>query len=74
MASFSAVDAVLMFADDTPLRLIEAIRRDVLIKGADYTESEVVGADFVRRSGGRLILAALAPEISTTKTIDRMKR
>jgi len=74
LASLSAVDAVVLFAEETPIELIEAIRPDVLIKGADYSESEVVGAEFVRSYGGRLFLAALSPEVSTTRTIDRIKR
>jgi len=65
---------VVVFADDTPLTLIEAIRPDVLVKGADYTEATVVGADLVRGWGGRVLLAELLPDHSTTATIARMAK
>jgi D-beta-D-heptose 7-phosphate kinase/D-beta-D-heptose 1-phosphate adenosyltransferase len=61
-----------VFAEDTPLGLIEAIRPDVLVKGADYTRETVVGADLVESWGGRIVLARLAEGHSTTATIRRM--
>jgi len=73
LASLEAVDAVVLFAEDTPLRLIEAIRPDVLVKGADYTEEQVVGAAFVRGYGGQVLLARLTPSASTTGTIEKIK-
>jgi D-beta-D-heptose 7-phosphate kinase / D-beta-D-heptose 1-phosphate adenosyltransferase len=63
-----------IFAEDTPLALIEAIKPDVLVKGADYTVDKVVGADQVRSYGGRVLLADLTPGQSTTATIKRMAR
>jgi D-beta-D-heptose 7-phosphate kinase / D-beta-D-heptose 1-phosphate adenosyltransferase len=69
LAALSAVDAVVVFNDDTPLRLIEAIRPDVLVKGGDYTEDMVVGAREVRAWGGRVELIPLAGDISTTRLI-----
>ncbi len=74
LGSLAGVDLVMVFAEDTPLALIDALRPDVLIKGADYTEATVVGADIVRSYGGRVLLAALAPGHSTTSTIARMAR
>jgi D-beta-D-heptose 7-phosphate kinase/D-beta-D-heptose 1-phosphate adenosyltransferase len=72
LASFAAVDAVVVFGEDTPLALIEAIRPDVLIKGADYRREDVVGADLVEGYGGRVLLAAIAPGYSTSGTIARL--
>ncbi len=72
LASLGHVDAVVIFAEDTPLGLIEAIRPDVLVKGADYKLAEVVGAEVVQRYGGRVYLAKLAAGHSTTDTIARM--
>jgi D-beta-D-heptose 7-phosphate kinase / D-beta-D-heptose 1-phosphate adenosyltransferase len=69
LAALSAVDAVVVFNEDTPLRLIEAIRPDVLVKGGDYTEDAVVGAREVRAWGGRVELIPLAGDISTTRLI-----
>lgn len=74
LASLAAVDMVVIFGEDTPLRLIEALRPDVLVKGADYTIDKVVGADLVTGWGGRVVLAELSPGHSTTATIRRMGR
>ena len=72
LASLASVDLVVIFGEDTPLELIEALKPDVLVKGADYTRDEVVGADLVERHGGKLILVELAPGHSTSDTIGRM--
>ncbi len=72
LASLASVDAVTIFADDTPIALIEAIRPDVLVKGADYRIDQVVGGAFVQSYGGRVLLAGLAAGHSTTATIARM--
>jgi D-beta-D-heptose 7-phosphate kinase/D-beta-D-heptose 1-phosphate adenosyltransferase len=74
LAALETVDAVVLFADETPLKSIEAIRPDVLVKGADYTIDRVVGADFVQKHGGRVVLVDLVPGQSTTGTIQRMGR
>ncbi len=71
LAALSAVDAVVLFAEDTPLRLIEDIRPDVLVKGGDYAEEQVVGAREVRAWGGRVELIPLVPGASTTRLISR---
>ena len=69
MGAIKGVSAVVIFAEDTPLSLIKALQPDVLVKGADYTEDRVVGADIVRAHGGRVILAELSQGQSTTKLI-----
>lgn len=74
LSSLASVDQVVIFSEDTPLALIEAIRPDVLVKGADYTVDKVVGAEQVRSWGGRVLLADLTPGQSTTATIKRMVR
>ncbi|MBW7850903.1 MAG: D-glycero-beta-D-manno-heptose-7-phosphate kinase [Rhodospirillales bacterium] len=74
LASLAAVDMVVIFGEDTPLRLIETLRPDVLVKGADYSVETVVGADLVLGWGGRVVLAELSPGHSTTATIGRMAR
>ncbi|WP_225889768.1 D-glycero-beta-D-manno-heptose-7-phosphate kinase [Indioceanicola profundi] len=73
LASLGAVDLVILFEEDTPLRLIESIRPDVLVKGADYTVETVVGADIVQSYGGRVMLAELTQGQSTTRMVERMK-
>lgn len=72
LASLAAVDAVVPFDQDTPLDLIEALRPDVLVKGADYTVETVVGADLVQGYGGKVLLAELLDGFSTTGTIARI--
>jgi D-beta-D-heptose 7-phosphate kinase/D-beta-D-heptose 1-phosphate adenosyltransferase len=72
LASLAPVDLVTLFDEDTPLRLIEVIKPDVLIKGADYTKEQVVGADVVIGYGGEVVLAKLEPGHSTTGTIARV--
>lgn len=72
LASLESVDLVIAFAEDTPLGLIEALRPDVLVKGADYRLEQIVGADLVTGWGGRVLLARLEPGYSTSRTIARM--
>jgi D-beta-D-heptose 7-phosphate kinase / D-beta-D-heptose 1-phosphate adenosyltransferase len=67
------VDRVIFFAVDTPMALIEGLRPDVLIKGADYAEDQVVGGTFVKSYGGRIALIPLTPDHSTTGIIKRAK-
>ena len=73
LAGLGSVDLVAPFDEDTPIALIEAARPDVLIKGADYAESEVVGGDFVKAYGGEVRLARLVDGYSTTAAIARMQ-
>lgn len=72
LASFAAVDLVVIFAEETPLTLIEALKPDVLVKGADYSEAEVVGAKAVKSWGGRVVLADIVEGYSTTETISKL--
>lgn len=72
LAAVKSVDAVVIFAEDTPIHLIETLEPDVLVKGADYTVDTVVGADLVLRRGGKVILAQLLAGHSTTETVKRV--
>jgi len=72
LASLGSVDLVVIFSEDTPYELIGELHPDVLVKGADYTIDEVVGADLVQGWGGQVVLAELKPGHSTTDTIRRM--
>lgn len=73
LASLADVDLVVVFGEDTPLKLIETLGPDVLIKGADYTAEQIAGAEVVRRRGGRVVLAELLPGYTTTGTIAKLK-
>ncbi len=72
LAALANVDLVVVFEEDTPAKLIETLRPDVLIKGGDYTVETIVGADFVLSYGGRVEIIELVPGFSTTGTIAKM--
>src|SRR5262249_3560004 len=71
LAALTAVDSVVVFEESTPMRLIEALRPDVLVKGGDYTEETVVGARQVRAWGGRVKIVPTVEGFSTTELIAR---
>jgi len=73
LASLASVDLVCVFEEDTPEPLIQALRPDLLTKGANYTLDEVVGADLVRSWGRRVMLAEMLPGHSTTATLARIR-
>jgi D-beta-D-heptose 7-phosphate kinase/D-beta-D-heptose 1-phosphate adenosyltransferase len=72
LAALQMVDHVTIFDETTPLQLIEMLRPDVLVKGADYQRDQVVGGDFVESYGGRVHLAQLRDGYSTTHLIQRL--
>lgn len=71
LAALNNVDMVVMFDEDTPMNLLEALKPDILMKGADYTKETVVGAKFVESYGGKVILLPLKEGYSTTNIIKR---
>lgn len=73
LAALEMVDAVVIFAEDTPLEVIRALRPDVLIKGGDYTEATIVGAPDVRSWGGDVAVIPLTPDQSTTSIIRKLR-
>jgi rfaE bifunctional protein nucleotidyltransferase chain/domain len=73
LAALAMVDAVVVFEQDTPLELINALRPTVLVKGGDYTEASIVGAREVRGWGGDVVIVSLTPGHSTTSTIERLR-
>jgi D-glycero-beta-D-manno-heptose 1-phosphate adenylyltransferase len=73
LAAFAAVDCVVFFDEDTPMKLIESLEPDVLVKGADYTRNAIVGADFVEARGGRVVLVPLVSGFSTTSIVERLR-
>src|SRR5262249_13958247 len=72
LAGLEAVDFLTVFDEPTPRAVIEALRPDVLGKGADYTRDEVAGADLVESWGGRVHLAELHAGFSTTGLLKRL--
>ncbi|HDI59575.1 MAG TPA: D-glycero-beta-D-manno-heptose 1-phosphate adenylyltransferase [Desulfobacteraceae bacterium] len=69
LAALACVDRVVIFDEDDPLRLIQTIRPHILVKGADWAEADIVGADFVRAHGGRVETIVLVPGVSTSAII-----
>ena len=73
LAALGLVDLVVIFADDTPIPLLELLRPDLLVKGGDYTVDQVVGADIVRGYGGEVKVSRHVAGQSTTATIKRLQ-
>ena len=73
LAALAMVDAVVLFDQDTPLELIEALAPDVLVKGGDYTEATIVGSESVKRRGGRVVVIPLTPGQSTTGIVEKLR-
>ncbi len=72
LEELESIDYLVRFSDDTPMRLIEQIRPDVLVKGADYKKEEVIGWDVVEAYGGTVALAPLVDGRSTSAVIQRI--
>lgn len=70
--SLKPVDYVVIFEEDTPLRLIKAIRPHVLVKGADWQVKDIVGSDFVLSYGGKVERIEFKFQISTSQIIARV--
>ena len=73
LAGLAAVDHVIVFAEDTPRALIAAVAPDVLVKGADWDEQDIVGRDEVMARGGRVERIAVVPGLSTSEIIRRLR-
>jgi D-beta-D-heptose 7-phosphate kinase/D-beta-D-heptose 1-phosphate adenosyltransferase len=74
LAALGCVDHVVLFEEDTPHRLLEAIRPDVLVKGGTYTVDQIVGHEIVERYGGRVCATGTQPGVSTTKLVADIRR
>jgi len=74
LASLLMVDAIVIFEEDTPLELINAIKPDVLVKGGDYTIEQIVGAKETIQNGGRVVINPIVEGFSTSEMIKKMKK
>lgn len=74
VAALKAVDFVVLFSEDTPEKLIELVQPDVLVKGADYKISEIVGADFVKSYGGEVKRVRLTAGRSSSALIKKIAK
>lgn len=73
LLALESVDYVVIFGEDTPDKLIRQIKPNILVKGADYKISEIVGADFVRSCGGRVRRIPLTKGRSTSNLMKRVR-
>ena len=73
LKNLETVNAVLIFDEPDPLRLIKMINPDVLVKGGDWEEDEIIGADFVKQNGGKVVTIPLLEGYSTTNIINKIK-
>jgi D-beta-D-heptose 7-phosphate kinase/D-beta-D-heptose 1-phosphate adenosyltransferase len=74
LASLEYVDYVAIFNEPDPYHLIQAIMPDVLVKGADWKESEIIGADIVKKHSGRVVRVKMMSGVSTSKIIEKIVR
>ncbi|HEY4876418.1 MAG TPA: D-glycero-beta-D-manno-heptose 1-phosphate adenylyltransferase [Puia sp.] len=74
LASLLMVDVVIIFEEDTPLNLINAILPDVLVKGGDYSIDEIVGAKEVIANGGKVVINPILQGFSTTALLEKIHR
>ena len=74
LSSLSCVDYISVFDEATPIKLMGAIKPDILVKGNDYKIEEVVGKDIVESYGGRVELIKLVDGISTSSIVDRIMK
>jgi D-glycero-beta-D-manno-heptose 1-phosphate adenylyltransferase len=73
LAALAFVDAVVLFAEDTPKELIEWLQPDILVKGNDYLAENIIGADIVKAKGGRVETISLVDGFSTTNIVEKIK-
>ena len=74
LAGLACVDMIIGFDDPTPLRLIEQLLPDVLVKGGDYQVHEIAGSDLVLGNGGRVCLIPLVGNLSTTSIVSKVEQ
>ena len=74
LAALTCVDGVVIFDEETPRDLIQAIQPDVLVKGSDWAEDAIVGRDIVEARGGRVVRVAIQPGYSTTRIVEKIKK
>ncbi len=72
LAGLECVDYITVFNEPDPLKLIQALKPDVLVKGADWKEEDIIGADVVKEGGGKVVRVDVVPDISTSRIIQRI--
>lgn len=72
LASLKPVDYVVIFDEETPIKVIEALKPHVLVKGGDWDPEKIVGKDFVESYGGNVVTVPIRFDISTTKIVEKI--
>lgn len=73
LSALRYIDYIVIFNEDDPGKLIETIMPHILVKGGDYNAGEVIGGDFVKNSGGEVVILPFVPGKSTTSIIEKLK-
>lgn len=73
LLALKAVDMVVIFSEDTPLELIKKIQPHFLVKGGDWSEDQIVGSDFVKSIGGKVMSLPFSQGKSTTNIVDKIE-
>lgn len=73
LSALHFIDAIVIFDEDTPERLIRQVKPDVLVKGGDWQPEQIAGADFVKSNGGEVVIIDFVEGYSTTSTIEKIK-
>jgi len=73
LVSLESVDMVILFDEETPIELIKKIKPQYLVKGGDYREEDMIGADFVTQHNGKVMILSFVDGISTSGIIDKIK-
>jgi len=74
LAGLECVDYITVFNEPDPLKVINELKPDVLVKGADWIEKEIIGADIVKANGGKVVRVSVVPEVSTSRIIQRIAK
>jgi D-glycero-beta-D-manno-heptose 1-phosphate adenylyltransferase len=74
LAGLECVDYITIFNEPDPLKIIKALKPNVLVKGADWIEEQIIGADIVKATGGKVVRISVVPEVSTSRIIQRILR
>jgi D-beta-D-heptose 7-phosphate kinase/D-beta-D-heptose 1-phosphate adenosyltransferase len=73
VAGLEATDAVVIFEEDTPEDLLRLVRPEILVKGAEYSQEQVVGGSIVTSYGGEIVRVQMVEGYSTTKVVEKMR-
>lgn len=74
LAGLASVDYVVIFSGETPYNLINTLKPDILVKGGDWQKEKIVGADIVKKQGGKIIVIPFVSGFSTTKLIQKIAK